>query len=70
MHIRYTGPGFYKYIDGKVVYAKTAIYGKNYHLDYWDQGAYEYPVDGWYWFDSGEEALAFFAEKFSLEAGA
>lgn len=54
--------GFYKREDG----ADTLLHGPNFvlNMDYElraeAHAQHEYPVDGWYWFDSEEEAYAFF----------
>jgi hypothetical protein len=48
--------GFYKYQDEQMYYAPHYVEGQGFTLiaEYKDQN--EYPVDGWYWFDSEEEA--------------
>lgn len=52
--------GFYKYQDEQLFYAPNYVEGQGYVLiaDYRDQ--HEYPIDGWYWFESEEEANQFF----------
>lgn len=50
--------GFYKLQDGELFYAPNAVYNKNYELLKEIHEAYNYPVDGWYWFESREEACA------------
>lgn len=53
------GPGFYK-LDGSLLYAPNSVLNKDYQLYKEDYESYSYPVDGWYWFDTLEEAcLAF-----------
>jgi hypothetical protein len=51
--------GFYK-LDGGLLYAPNAVLGPDYELlrDYHE--TYDYPVDGWYWFDSEDAARTFF----------
>ena len=51
--------GFYKY-DNELFYAKYFVRGQNYELNINDRMSYNYPVQGWYWFDSLEEACLFF----------
>jgi hypothetical protein len=52
--------GFYKYQDDQLLYAPNYVEGQGYVLisEYKDQ--HEYPIDGWYWFESEEEANQFF----------
>lgn len=51
--------GFYK-LDGELLYGPNFVLNANYELrrEYYDQQ--QYPVDGWYWFDSETAARAFF----------
>jgi hypothetical protein len=51
--------GFYK-IDGELLYAKNGIMHADYSLMREDYLNYEYPIDGWYWFNSEIEAEEFF----------
>lgn len=56
-------PGFYKVDPSGIV-----IYGPNYVCGPYDQykllveekDTYTYPIDGWYWFDTEQEAYEFF----------
>ena len=56
--------GFYKYESSSLYYGPNYVYDANYALvkehieSYIAEGMF--PVDGWYWFDSREEALAHF----------
>jgi hypothetical protein len=52
--------GFYKYQDEQIFYAPNYVEGQGYVLisEYKDQ--HEYPIDGWYWFESEEDAYVFF----------
>lgn len=43
--------GFYKLIDGEWWYAPNAVYGPNFTLLKENKDDYNYPVDGWVWFD-------------------
>ena len=50
-------PGFYK-IDytGELLYGPNFVEHKDYQLYAESHHLHTYPVDGWYWFDSEEEA--------------
>jgi hypothetical protein len=52
--------GFYKNDDGWVLYGFDVISNANYVLNRDLKDTYEYPLDGWYWFDTAEEAYSFF----------
>ena len=53
--------GFYKlYEDGSVVYAPNFVYGPNITLERENKHIYNYPDDGWFWFDTIEEAYSYF----------
>lgn len=49
--------GFYKEENGELVYGPNFVLNKNFELYKETRDQYTYPVDGWYWFDSEEEAL-------------
>jgi hypothetical protein len=51
--------GFYK-LDTPLLYAPTEVHNLHYRLSRVDHHTYSYPVDGWYWFDSKENAHEFF----------
>jgi L-2-hydroxyglutarate oxidase LhgO len=51
--------GFYK-IDGVLLFGPNAVYAPTFTLLRADHESYEYPVDGWYWFDSEDDARVFF----------
>jgi hypothetical protein len=51
--------GFYK-LDGDLLYGPNFVLNANYELERLTHDQYEYPIDGWYWFDSEEEARVFF----------
>jgi hypothetical protein len=51
--------GFYKKENEELLYATNIVEGNGFVLVAQDKDQYEYPVDGWYWFDSEEEALQF-----------
>lgn len=50
--------GFYKKENDTLCYAPNIIEGDGYVLVAQDKDQYEYPIDGWTWFDSEEEAKA------------
>lgn len=47
--------GFYK-LDGLLLYGPNFVLNKDYELRKETKDEHQYPVDGWYWFDSEEEA--------------
>lgn len=51
--------GFYKF-DGTLLYGRFWIKNANYELLVENKDTYNYPIDGWYWFDSLEEACLHF----------
>lgn len=53
-----TRPGFYKLDTAANVlrHAPTRVYAPNYTLLAAEKDTYNYPVDGWTWFDTTEEA--------------
>ena len=50
--------GFYKKENDTLFYAPNIIEGDGYVLVAQDKDQYEYPIEGWTWFDSEEEAKA------------
>ena len=51
--------GFYRHED-TLLYGPNAIHGPSLNLLRDAKDEYTYPVEGWYWFDSEDEARAFF----------
>lgn len=51
--------GFYKF-NGTLMYAANWVRSPDYQLHINDRTTYSYPVDGWYWFDTLEEACIHF----------
>lgn len=51
---------FYKMIDEKNYIFGSEVLSAEYQLLTEDKDTYTYPIDGWYWFDSEEEAREFF----------
>jgi hypothetical protein len=54
-----TTAGFYK-LEGKLLYGSDFALNANYELRKETKDEHTYPTDGWYWFDSEEEARTFF----------
>ena len=52
--------GFYKNYSGHLIYGPTCISHKDFELLREKKDEYQYPVDGWYWFDSEKDAKNFF----------
>lgn len=50
--------GFYKNDNGTLLFGPTQITGPDYDLLIINYTEYTYPVDGWSWFESEEEARA------------
>ena len=54
-------PGFYKLDDGgMLLYGPNFVEHKDYQLYKETHDQQTYPVEGWYWFDSEEEAKLYF----------
>ena len=53
-------PGFYKKEDTQIIYAPNIVEGPNYLLIAVDKDSYNYPVDGWIWAQSKDDAIAYF----------
>ena len=52
--------GFYK-LDGEILlYGPHFVLNANYELRKETHTEHTYPVDGWYWFDTEQEAKDFF----------
>lgn len=55
-------PGFYK-VDpgsGDLLYGPNAVYAPSFTLTKETHAEYDYPMDGWYWFDAQDDAIATF----------
>jgi hypothetical protein len=48
--------GFYANVDGQLLYAPNRVMNKNFQLLRETHTINTYPIGGWYWFDSEEEA--------------
>jgi hypothetical protein len=55
--------GFYKKQNEELLYGPNIIEGDGYVLLAQEKDSYEYPVDGWHWFDSEEAATEYFGTK-------
>ena len=53
--------GFYKKVDDDILKGENFVFSPVVTLKAEDKDSYEYPQDGWYWFDTFDEALVFFA---------
>lgn len=51
--------GFYSYDGKNLIYGHSYVVGPGFLLLRESRDTYEYPVNGWYWFWSQEEATAF-----------
>jgi hypothetical protein len=52
--------GFYKCESETLSYGPNFVLNKNFELRVESKDSYTYPIDGWYWFSSVEDAYAFF----------
>lgn len=59
--------GFYKNDNGTLLYAPNFVYSKDYELLATNKDSYIYPIDGWRWFDTRQEALEFYGIAEDLE---
>jgi len=54
--------GFYKY-ENPIMLHGTVVLDMNYELRSEQNEEYEYPIDGWYWFNTEDEAYEFFGAE-------
>lgn len=55
------GAAFYKKTEeNELVFGVSRVFGPGFTLKYEERESYNYPVDGWYWFDSEKDAREFF----------
>jgi hypothetical protein len=52
--------GFYKYESEILSYGANYVLCNEYELRTESKDDHTYPVDGWYWFDTIEDAYSFF----------
>ena len=50
--------GFYKNDEGALLFAPTQVSGPGFDLYILNKDIYTYPIEGWYYFDSEDEARA------------
>lgn len=53
--------GFYKKVDDDILKGENFVFSPLVTLKAENKDSYTYPQDGWYWFDTFDEALIFFA---------
>ena len=51
--------GFYKLENKNLLYGPSYVLNENYSLYVENKDEYEYPIDGWYWFEDLESACNF-----------
>jgi hypothetical protein len=51
--------GFYKNDDGMILHGPNFVEAGSYNIYREYKDTYTYPIGGWYWFDSKEEAYIF-----------
>ena len=49
--------GFYKNDNGTLLFGPNFVLNANYELRRETHDQHNYPVDGWFWFDSEQEAV-------------
>jgi len=52
--------GFYKLEENNLLFGPNFVLNENYSLRRESYDTNTYPIDGWYWFDSEDEARIFF----------
>lgn len=55
--------GFYKLDQDEILYAPNYVEGFGYSLTMESKHEYTFPVDGWIYADSHEDAVAYFASQ-------
>lgn len=58
---------FYKKDNDMVLEAPNFVLNKDYELRKETKDTHIYPIDGWYWFDTIEEAYTFLGIEFPKE---
>jgi hypothetical protein len=53
-------PGFYKLENDQLLYGPNFVLNSNYELRKETYQDHDYPIDGWYWFNSEQDARTFF----------
>lgn len=57
--------GFYKKDETQILFAPNIVESTGYMLVATDKDSYQYPVDGWIWANSLDEAITYFANNTS-----
>lgn len=52
--------GFYKKENDNLIYSQNLVLNSEYQLLKELKDEYNYPIDGWYWFDSEDDVYVFF----------
>jgi hypothetical protein len=52
--------GFYKLIENELFHGPNYVLSATFNLYKEEKDLYQYPVEGWYWFESETEARIFF----------
>lgn len=52
--------GFYLVENNNLLYAQNFIKNSSFEINRNEKDSYTYPINGWYWFDSEEDARIFF----------
>jgi hypothetical protein len=58
--------GFYKFEGTEGFYAPNFVYAKDFELLRENHTTYTYPVHGWWWFESLEQAQAYFDTRYNF----
>ena len=59
--------GFYKKEKDNLLYAQNSVLNSEYQLFKELKDEYNYPIDGWYWFDSEDDVYVFFSIEKPLD---
>ena len=51
---------FYKDDNGSLLVGENFVYTPNFSMTKETKDKFDYPIEGWYWFDTEEEACLFF----------
>lgn len=51
---------FYKNDNGSLLVGENFVYTPNFSMTKETKDEFDYPIEGWYWFDSEDEANIFF----------
>lgn len=51
---------FVKHDNESLIVVENFVYTPNFSMTKETKDEFDYPIDGWYWFDSKDEAYSFF----------